>query len=372
MTYFDSAGSYPMLPEARASLTEALSLLPGNPSALHGAGLEAADAVSRCRAALADAIGAMPSEIIFTSGATESNNLALKGHYSQRANEKRRHLIISATEHKCIFAIADYLSRTQNVDVSIAKPSKDGTVQAEDIEQLLRPETSLVSVMHVNNEIGTINPLQEIGKLCSSRKVAFHSDAAQGFLKDTLDVDDYNLDYLSISAHKIGGPKGIGAVYIRDQRNREIEPTIHGAGQEDGLRGGTLPAPLIHAFGSAIAHFPTAYAALCKMALTDVLMSTLSENNVEFIVNGTPRSHLISLTLPKTDVASLLRIEDRRFSIATGSACSSKEIEISHVLEVIGLNRELADKTLRISFSHLVKPSDAVDLGQMIHQYESA
>lgn len=372
MTYFDSAGSYPMLPEVRTSLADACVSLPGNPSAIHGAGLEAAEAVARCREILADRIGAMPSEIIFTSGATESNNLALKGHYSQKTYEKKRHLIISATEHKCIFAIADYLSRIYNVDVSIAKPSKNGSVNAEDIERLLRPDTSLVSVMHVNNEIGTVNPLKEIGDLCIKQKIAFHSDAAQGFLKDTLDVDDYNLDYLSISAHKIGGPKGIGAVYIRDQRNREIEPTIHGAGQEDGLRGGTLAAPLIRAFGSAIEHFPAAYTALCQMALAEVLINTLNENNVKFVVNGTPRSHLISLTFPKTDVASLLRIEDQRVSIATGSACSSKQIEISHVLEAIGLNRELADKTLRISFSHLVKPSDVVDLGRMIHQYSSA
>lgn len=348
--YFDSAASYPMLPQVAETFASANLSLFANPSSQHRLGDEAARTVERCRIALAESIGAAASEIVFTSGATESNNLALKGHFSMRTTTQAQHLVISATEHKCIHAIADYLHRTAGVSVSLAQPNSAGVVTAEAVEQVLRPETKLVSVMHVNNELGTENPIDTIGALCYQRGIKLHSDAAQSFLKVPFDVDDMNIDYASFSAHKIGGPKGVGALFIRDQRNQHMEPVLHGAGQEAGLRGGTVAAPLILGFDAAIQHFPNAYKSLKAQGLKNLLLEKLQKERIDHIVNGDGLPSILSLTLPNTDVQALLRNSADKFALATGSACSSKEIEASHVLTALGLSRANAEKTLRLSF----------------------
>ena len=369
MIYFDSAASYPMLQEAKEALINASVELYGNPSSSHWPGETALEEVEKARELIADSIGAFPSEIVFTSGATEANNLALKGHFSLDAFKEKRHLIVSAIEHKCILAIADFLAIDSAIEVSLVSPNEFGIITPEAIKALLKDNTSLVSVMHVNNELGTINPIADIGELCFERGIKFHTDAAQSFLKEQIDVDEMNIDYLSISAHKVGGPKGIGALYIRDRRTLPLTPVIHGAGQEEGLRGGTLPAPIIVSMGKAVETFTNAYKLLKNQDLKSSLIDSLRHAEIDFQINGEGIPSLLSLTFPNTDVAALIRKNEKRFALSTGSACSSKEIEISHVLEAIGMNRDLGERTLRISFHHRLNNCDIEELVEQIKSY---
>ena len=367
--YFDSAASYPVLPEVAKVLSGAYKNVFANPSSQHELGEQAALEIEHCRNKIADSIGAAGSEVIFTSGATESNNLALKGHFSLGAKNKARHFVISAIEHKCVHAIADYLHRTFGIEISLAVPNDAGVITSDAVENALRPDTELVSVMHVNNELGTTNPIEDIGALCFQRGIKFHTDAAQSFLKSDIDVDAMNIDYASFSAHKIGGPKGIGAVYIRDQRKLHLEPTIHGAGQEEGLRGGTMAAPLIMGFSAAIEQFPATYQNLTDLGHKKQLLEALRVQEITYRVNGEGIASIVSLTLPNTDVQALLLNSVTELALATGSACSSKEIEPSHVLTVIGLSTTLAEKTLRLSFHEGITPQQIDTLAGWIKRF---
>lgn len=363
MIYLDSAASYPLLPEVRTSLMNAFENTYANSASSHILGESALSKVDKVREDLADLIGAYPSEIIFTSGATESNNIAFKSLLlSKELAPTKKHIVISAIEHKCVFAICEYL-KTIGFEISIVLPNSCGIIEAESVKKELREDTVLVSIMHVNNELGSVNPISEIGSLCFERGILFHSDAAQSFGKTPIDVDDMNVDIMSFSAHKIGGPKGIGAVYIRDLRKRDILPVIHGAGQEQGIRGGTVAAPLIIGFGTAISLFPEYYEDFSKKNIRSYLLNQLQELGVEFIVNSNENNlpHIVSLSLPKTNSSLLIRDNEQTFCLAQGSACSSKEIEASHVLSALGLSREAAESTFRISFTNEITTAD-IDL----------
>jgi cysteine desulfurase len=360
MIYLDTAASYPLLPEVKKSLSEAFEAHYANSASSHLLGESVSNEIAKVREQLADEIGAYPSEIIFTSGATESNNIAFKSLLlGKEISAEKKHIITTQIEHKCVFAICDYL-KSLGYEVTYIKPNEDGIIEAASISKAIRKDTALVSVMHVNNELGTINPIDEIGKICFDAGILFHSDAAQSFQKIDIDVDNLNIDVMSFSAHKIGGPKGIGAVYIRDLRKKHLMPVIHGAGQEDGLRGGTVAAPLIIGFGKAIEVFTDYYTNFKKVKAKSYLIELLDKYDVSYIINGLDNSlpNCISLTLPKSNTALLLREYEHYFCLAQGSACSSKEIEASHVLIAIGLNREMADKTFRISFTLNLKLSD--------------
>jgi cysteine desulfurase len=206
--------------------------------------------------------------------------------------------------------------------------------------------------MHVNNELGTVNSVEEIGEVCAESEVLFHSDAAQSLGKVDIDVDDLNVDLMSFSAHKIGGPKGIGALYIRDLRKRDLVPVIHGSGQEQDLRGGTIPAPLIIGFEKAVKHFPAYYNEFCKLGIKAHLIELLEQRQIPYQINGfeSALESCISLTLPETNEHLLVNKYKDEVCLSQGSACSSKAIEPSHVLSAIGLSRAQADKTFRVSF----------------------
>lgn len=351
MIYLDTAASYPILPEVKECLIEAFECSYANSASSHTLGEIVSKQVNYVREQLANEIGAYPSEIIFTSGATESNNIAIKSLLLGGVVDKnKKHIVTTQIEHKCIFSITEFLV-TQGYEITYVKPDKNGVVSANSVEEVLRPDTALVSVMHVNNELGTINPVEEIGALCFEREILFHSDAAQSFKKIDIDVDNLNVDIMSFSAHKIGGPKGIGAVYIRDLRHKQLVPVIHGAGQEEGLRGGTVAAPLILGFGKAIEVFNTHYLRFSSLNIKKIFTENLKELGVNFTINGiNSLPHCISITFPDTDTETFVRENENNFCLAQGSACSSKEIEPSHVLTSLGLTRELADKTFRISF----------------------
>jgi len=313
-------------------------------------GTMAADKVERVREQIAEMIGASSSEIIFTSGATESNNLALKGLLNCDFAKNKKHVITSKIEHKCILSICSYLESC-GYEVTYLSPDAIGLISADTVKGALRDDTALVSIMHANNELGTLNPIDEIGELCFQNGTLFHTDAAQSFGKTEIDVDDMSIDLLSLSAHKIGGIKGIGALYIRDARDIDILPVIHGAGQELGIRGGTVATPLVVGLSEACTAFPAYYAKADFDNITAHLEHELQSKNIKYTINGeNGLPHIVSLTLPGVDVMTFVLANREDFSLAQGSACSSREIEASHVLKAIGLDREKAERTIRLSF----------------------
>jgi cysteine desulfurase len=353
MIYFDTAASYPLLPGVKLTLSQAFEDHYANSSSGHYLGGLASSEVSRVREQLADAIGAYPSEVIFTSGATESNNIAFKSVLLGDKNiANKKHVVTSQIEHKCVFSLCDYL-KTLGYEITYIKPNTSGIIDASTVKNALRDDTALVSIMHVNNELGSINPIAGIGAVCAASNVLFHSDAAQSFGKVSIDVDELNVDLMSISAHKIAGPKGIGAIYIRDLRKKELIPVIHGAGQEEGVRGGTVSSPLISAFGKAIELFPACYTQFKLVKAKEYLLDCLMREDILYKVNGDKQAvaNCLSLTLPNTNVALMIRENEQVMCLSQGSACSSKEIQASHVLTSIGLDPRLADKTIRISFT---------------------
>lgn len=250
--YLDMQATTPTDPRVLDAMLPFLTGLYGNPhSRTHAYGWETEKATEQAREHVANLIGADPKEIIFTSGATESNNMSLKGvaRFFGRGG-KKKHIITSQTEHKCVLDSARHL-QDEGFDVTYLPVKNNGLIDLGELEAAMRPDTALVSIMTVNNEIGVIQPMEEIGKLCRSKKIFFHTDGAQAVGKMPIDVNTWNVDLMSISAHKIYGPKGIGACYVRRRPRVRIDPIISGGGQERGLRSGTLAPPLVVGFGEA-------------------------------------------------------------------------------------------------------------------------
>ena len=250
--YLDAQATTPVDPRVLDAMLPYMTGLYGNPhSRTHAYGWETDQAVEKARAHVAELIGADPKEIIFTSGATESNNMSIKGvaRFFKRSG-KKRHIITSQTEHKCVLDSCRHL-QDEGFDVTYLPVGSNGLVNMQELEAAIRPETALVSIMTVNNEIGVIQPIEEIGRLCRSKKIFFHTDGAQAVGKIPLDVNEMHVDLMSISGHKIYGPMGIGACYVRRRPRVRLDPIISGGGQERGLRSGTLAPPLVIGFGEA-------------------------------------------------------------------------------------------------------------------------
>lgn len=250
--YLDMQATTPTDPRVLDAMLPFLTGLYGNPhSRTHAYGWETEKATERAREHVANLIGAESKEIIFTSGATESNNMSIKGvaRFFGRSG-KKKHIITTQTEHKCVLDSCRHL-QDEGYDVTYLPVEKSGLIRIEDLEDAIRPDTALVSIMTVNNEIGVIQPMEEIGRLCRSKKVFFHTDAAQAVGKLSIDVNKWNVDLMSISAHKIYGPKGMGACYVRRRPRVRLDPIISGGGQERGLRSGTLAPALVVGFGEA-------------------------------------------------------------------------------------------------------------------------
>jgi len=264
--YLDMQATTPVDPRVLDAMIPFYVGVYGNPhSRTHAYGWETDKAVEKAREYVADLIGADPKEIIFTSGATESNNMSIKGvaRFFGRSG-KKRHIITSQTEHKCVLDSCRHL-QDEGFEVTYLPVGNNGLINMEELEAAIRPETALVSIMAVNNEIGVIQPIEEIGKLCRSKKVFFHTDAAQAVGKIPVDVNEMNIDLMSISGHKIYGPKGIGACFVRRRPRVRLDPIISGGGQERGLRSGTLAPPSIVGFGEA-----------CRIAKEEMEVSRMS------------------------------------------------------------------------------------------------
>ncbi|MFW9324997.1 IscS subfamily cysteine desulfurase [Glaesserella parasuis] len=325
----------------------------GNPaSRSHKFGWEAEEAVDVARNQIADLIGADSREIVFTSGATESDNLAIKGaaHFYQT---KGKHIITVKTEHKAVLDTCRQLER-EGFEVTYLEPETTGLVDIAKLEAAIRPDTILVSVMHVNNEIGVIQPIEEIGKICRAKKIIFHVDATQSVGKIPVDVQALNVDLMSFSSHKLYGPKGIGGLYVCRKPRVRLEAIIHGGGHERGMRSGTLPVHQIVGMGEAyrIAKEEMATEMPRIKALRDRLYNGFKDME-EVYVNGTMEagkrvdSNLnISFNFVEGE-SMMMSLKD--IAVSSGSACTSASLEPSYVLRALGLNDELAHSSIRFS-----------------------
>jgi len=320
----------------------------------HAYGWEAEGAVEHARKSIAESINASPNEIVFTSGATESNNLALKG-VAEAIRSKGNHIICGRTEHRSILDVCEVLSRN-GFRVSYVDVDGEGVVRPEAVLGLMTSDTILVSVMAANNEIGTISPLEEIGRVCLERGVLFHSDATQAYGKIPLDVRRMNIHLLSISAHKICGPKGVGALYVRKKNPRvSLVPQQDGGGHEGGMRSGTLNVPGIVGLAKAAEisfrtlHEESGRVGMLRDRLEESLLSIDGARR-----NGDPANRLwnnISVTIPYVRAEGLIAALKNDIAISSGSACSSADrdaAKVSHVLHAVGLDDEMARCTIRI------------------------
>jgi cysteine desulfurase len=323
----------------------------GNPaSRSHRFGWEADKAVEQARKRMAELAGAAPAELIFTSGATESNNLVLKG-VSEAYGSQGNHIVTMATEHRAVLDPVRHLERLGGARLTVLPPRGDGLIDLDQLRGAILPETVLVSVMYANNEIGVIQPVREIGAICREMGVLFHSDAAQAFGKVPIQVTAENIDFLSLTAHKIYGPKGAGALYIR--RGLRLAPQMDGGGHESGLRSGTLNVPGIVGLGEACAICAQEMAAeaIRIRGLRDRLQARIEARLDGVTVNGSMADRLpgnLNLSFQGVQADALL-MSLPEIALSTGSACSSARPEPSHVLRALGLSEEAARGSVRFS-----------------------
>ncbi len=346
--YLDHAATTPADEEVLEEMLPYFTKKYGNASSLHSFGREARDAIERSRERVAELIGAESEEIIFTAGGTESDNIAIKGIAFRKG---KGHIITSQIEHPAVMATCQHLEK-KGFDVTYLPVDKYGMVSPEDVENAIRDDTILITIMHANNEIGTVEPIEEIAKIARENEIVFHTDAVQSVGKIPVNVKRIGMDMLSISAHKIYGPKGVGALYIK--KGTKIEAIIHGGGHEKGLRPSTENVPGIVGLGKA-----------CELAekrmeedmkriqrLRDRLIKGVLEIEESYL-NGHPEKRLPNnahFRFAAVEGESLiLSLDDKGIAGSTGSACSSKKLKPSHVLMAIGLNEVQAHGSLRLT-----------------------
>ena len=360
--YLDYASTTPVDPVVADKMMQFLTPSGqfGNPaSRSHVFGWQAEAAVEDARNDVATLIGADPREIVWTSGATEANNLGIKGcaHFNQR---KGKHIITSRIEHKAVLDTCRQLER-EGFEVTYLDPDSHGLIQPEMVADAIREDTTVVSIMHVNNELGTLNDIAAIGKICRERKVFFHVDAAQSAGKTPIDVEAMNVDMMSFSAHKIYGPKGIGALFVRRKPRVRIEAQMHGGGHERGMRSGTLPTHQIVGMGEA---FKLGFENLAvESARIDALRTRLWEgvsDMEEVYLNGSPDQHvpgIVNISFAFVEGESLI-MALRDLAVSSGSACTSASLEPSYVLRALGLNDEMAHSSIRFSIGRYANEQD--------------
>lgn len=348
--YMDFQATTPMDPRVLDSMLPYQVNYYGNPhSRTHVYGWESESAIEKARKQVACLIGADPREIVFTSGATESNNMAIKG-VARFYKARKKHIITTQTEHKCVLDSCRVLE-AEGFDVTYLPVKSNGIIDLQHLEEMIRPDTSLVSIMTINNEIGVKQPIRDIGNLCRSKNVFLHTDAAQAVGKIPIDVIDWKVDLMSISAHKIYGPKGVGALYVRKRPRVRIEPLQSGGGQERGLRSGTVPTPLAVGLGAA-----------CEVALQEMeydhkrvtilakrLVQKIMSEIPDVVMNGDPELRYpgcINLSFAYVEGESLL-MALKDVALSSGSACTSASLEPSYVLRAIGTDEDLAHSSIR-------------------------
>ena len=349
--YLDHAATTPVSETVLKTMMPFFAEFPGNASAVYGTGREARKAIEKARKQVACAIGAEAREIVFTSGGSESDNMALKG-AAFALKDKGRHIITSEIEHPAVLQACRWLEK-QGYFITYIHPDEAGIIDAEKIRDAIRDDTILISIMAANNEIGTIEPVAEIGEIARERNILFHTDAVQAVGAIPVSVNEWHADLLSLSAHKFHGPKGIGALYIR--RGTRIDQLIHGGEQERGLRAGTENVPGIVGLGQAIeeAHTRLTENAKHMVRLRDQLIRDILQNVPGTKLNGPQDRRLpnnCNISFEGIDgEALLLRLDLEGIAASSGSACTSGSQEVSHVLKAIGLTEQQAKGSLRLT-----------------------
>jgi cysteine desulfurase len=360
--YFDYLATTPVDPRVVAKMTECLTLEGnfGNPaSRSHIYGWKAEEAVENARRQVADLIHADPREIVWTSGATEADNLAIKG-VAHFYRDRGRHIVTSLIEHKAVLDSCRHLQQ-EGYEVTYLAPSPDGLISAEAVASALRDDTILVSIMHANNEIGTVNDIAAIGEVTREAGVLFHVDAAQSAGKIPIDLAELKVDLMSLSGHKMYGPKGVGALFVRRRPRVQLEPQIHGGGHERGMRSGTLATHQLVGMGEAarIAGLEMVEEAARLRALRQRFWDGISD--IEGVaINGSPDARLpgaLNIQVAYVDGETLM-MSLKDLAISSGSACTSASLEPSYVLRALGLDDELAHSSLRFSFGRFTSRED--------------
>ena len=369
--YLDNHSTTPMDPRVLESMLPYFTEKFGNAASRnHAFGWDAEEGVEAARKQIAKLIHADAKEIVFTSGATESNNLALKG-VVEMYHEKGDHIITSSTEHRAVLDTAKTLEAKRGVKVTYLPVDKFGMVNPEDVRNAITDKTILISVMFANNEIGTINPVKAIGKIAKEKGILFHCDATQGVGKVPIDVQDMGIDLMSFSAHKIYGPKGVGALYVRKKNPRvRIAAQMDGGGHERGMRSGTLPVPLIVGFGKACE--------LCEQEMSadgarlsvmrDRLHATITKALEEVYLNGHPTErlpHNLNISFAYVEGESLL-MGCKEIALSSGSACTSATLEPSYVLRALGVGAELAHSSIRFGLGRFTLDEEVDYAGKRI------
>ncbi len=360
--YLDYSATCPVDPRVAEKMVQYMTMdgTFGNPaSRSHRYGWQAEEAVDTAREQIADLLNADPREIIFTSGATESDNLAIKGaaHFYQKQG---KHIITCKTEHKAVLDTTRQLER-EGFEVTYLEPETNGLIDLNKLEAAMRDDTILVSIMHVNNEIGVIQDINAIGELCRSRKIVFHVDAAQSAGKLPIDVQEMKVDLIAMSAHKIYGPKGIGALYVRRKPRIRLEAQMHGGGHERGFRSGTLPTHQIVGMGEAfrIAKEEMQQDFDHAKTLRDRLLAGIKDMEA-VTINGDLEQRLpnnLNISFAFVEGESLL-MSLKDLAVSSGSACTSASLEPSYVLRALGLDDELAHSSIRFSFGRFTTEED--------------
>ena len=357
LIYLDNQATTPIDPKVLEMMNPYLTKYFGNPASInHIFGWQAEEAVTIARERVSEIINAKPNEIIFTSGATESINLALKGLLNKKI-KNGDHIITTNIEHQAVIDVLKFM-QLKDIEVSYISVNNDGIVNIEKIKRKIKKNTKLCTIIHGNNEIGTIQPVKEIGKLCKENNIIFHVDAAQTLGKKNIDVIDMNIDLLSISGHKIYAPKGVGALYIKRDKNKiELEPIIHGGGHEYGYRSGTLSVHNIVGLGAAcmIAKQQRIEDNKKIKKMRDLLLKGLMKKFPNLVLNGNFEKRLegnLNVTFPKYSAEKIM-MKLTEIACSTGSACTSSIPKPSHVLLAIGLNKEQINNTIRFGIGRL-------------------
>ncbi|MGN7611765.1 IscS subfamily cysteine desulfurase [Magnetococcales bacterium HHB-1] len=367
--YMDYQSTTPLDPKVMEAMQPWFVEQYGNPaSRSHAFGWQASEVVDKARQQVADAISANAKEIVFTSGATESDNLAIAG-VARFYREKGNHIITAVTEHKAVLDTCRYLE-SEGFEVTYLPVEPNGLIDLEKLKAAITDKTILVSIMAVNNEIGVIQPIAEIGALCRQKKVFFHTDAAQAVGKIPLDVNAMNIDLMSISGHKIYGPKGIGALYVRRRPRVRVKPLIHGGGHERGMRSGTLPTPLIVGLGEACAIAQENMESEQKRitALRDRLVDALNEQLTHIVINGDMVKRVannLNISFGYVEGESMM-MAIRGVAVSSGSACTSASLEPSYVLRALGVGDDMAHSSIRFGLGRYTTEEDVDKVIEMV------
>lgn len=348
--YLDYQSTTPIDPRVLDAITKSMTQDYGNPhSRTHALGWKSEELTEIARKQVANLINANPKEIFFTSGATESNNIAIKGVARFYKETGKNHIITVATEHKCVINSARDLEQ-EGFDVTFLPVQKNGLIDLNQLEDAITDKTAIVSVMSVNNEIGVIQPIKEIGALCRKKGTFFHTDAAQAFGKIPLDVEEMNIDLMSISGHKIYGPKGIGAIYVRRKPRVRLKPLFSGGGQERGIRSGTLPTPIVVGLGVAAQiakdEMEKDHAHIAK--LSKKLYDGINKATHVYLNGDKDQRYIGNLNFSFAGIegeSMIMAIKD--LAVSSGSACTSSSLEPSYVLHALGVEDDLAHTSIR-------------------------